>query len=154
MFKGYFGREEATREAFSEGWFKTGDIAEQSSDGYVRLLGRTSVDILKSGGYKLSALEIEETLRENPAVAEVAVIGLPDEVWGDRVVAVVVATAGREAECSEEALRTWAKERMAPYKVPREVVVVTELPRNPMGKVVKPELVKAILEGAIGGGRS
>lgn len=145
VFKGYLGREQATRDAFAEGgWFKTGDVAEISPDGYVRLLGRTSVDILKSGGYKLSALEIEEALRENPAVAEVAVVGLPDETWGERVVAVVVPAPGRADECAGDVLRAWAKERMAPYKVPREVHVVASLPRNALGKVVKPEVVKGL----------
>lgn len=150
VFPGYFRREEATRAAFTEdGWFKTGDVAERSADGYVRLLGRTSVDILKSGGYKLSALEIEEALRENDAVAEVAVVGVPDETWGDRVIAVVVAAPGRAADCEGEALRAWAKERLAAYKVPREVIVTSALPRNALGKVVKPELVKAIVSGGL-----
>ena len=121
-------------------WFKTGDTVARDDDGYVRILGRTSVDILKSGGYKLSALEIEEALREHDAVAEVAVVGVPDATWGERVVACVVARAGREHECSEDALRGFAKERLAPYKVPRQVVLMTELPRNAVGKVVKPEL--------------
>jgi len=148
VFKGYWCREQATREAFAEGgWFRTGDVAERSADGYVRLLGRTSVDILKSGGYKLSALEIEEALRENPAVAEVAVVGLPDETWGERVVAVVVPAAGRADECAGDVLRAWAKERMAPYKVPRDVHVVSSLPRNVLGKVVKPEVVKGLKGG-------
>ncbi|WP_437526868.1 AMP-binding protein [Sorangium sp. So ce726] len=147
VFKGYLGREDATAAAFQDGWFRTGDVAERSSDGCFRLLGRTSVDILKSGGYKLSALEIEEALREHGAIAEVAVIGLPDEAWGERVVAVVVAAPGREAECATGPLRAWAKERLAPYKVPRESIVVRALPRNAMGKVVKPELVKTIAAG-------
>lgn len=145
VFKGYLGREQATREAFAEGnWFRTGDVAEISADGYVRLLGRTSVDILKSGGYKLSALEIEEALRENPAIAEVAVVGLPDEIWGERVVAVVVPAQGKAAQCASDVLRAWAKERMAPYKIPREVFVVDSLPRNALGKVVKPEVIKML----------
>lgn len=145
VFKGYLGLEQATREAFAEGgWFRTGDVAEISADGYVRLLGRTSVDILKSGGYKLSALEIEEALRENPAVAEVAVVGLPDETWGERVVAVVVPASGRAAECAGDVLRAWAKERMAAYKVPRDVHVVDSLPRNALGKVVKPEVIAGL----------
>ncbi|WP_437997504.1 AMP-binding protein [Sorangium sp. So ce185] len=151
VFKGYLGREDATAAAFQDGWFRTGDVAERSSDGCFRLLGRTSVDILKSGGYKLSALEIEEALREHGAIAEVAVIGVPDEAWGERVVAVVVAAPGREAECATGPLRAWAKERLAPYKVPRESLVVPSLPRNAMGKVVKPELVKAIAAGGSGG---
>ncbi|MGK4001657.1 AMP-binding protein [Sorangium sp. So ce1036] len=151
VFKGYLGREDATRAAFQDGWFRTGDVAERSGDGRFRLLGRTSVDILKSGGYKLSALEIEEALREHGAIAEVAVVGVPDEAWGERVVAVVVAAPGREAECATGPLRAWARERLAPYKIPRDAVVVPGLPRNAMGKVVKPELVKAIAEGRLAG---
>jgi malonyl-CoA/methylmalonyl-CoA synthetase len=149
LFAGYWQRPDATAAAFVEGdaasgWFKTGDLAERAPDGFVRVLGRTSVDILKSGGYKLSALEIEEALREHAAVAEVAVVGVPDATWGDRVVAVVVPAPGRADECRTEALRAWAKDRIAPYKVPREVVLVDALPRNAMGKVVKPELVRAL----------
>jgi malonyl-CoA/methylmalonyl-CoA synthetase len=151
VFSGYFRREEATTAAFTDGWFRTGDVAERDADGYVRLLGRTSVDILKSGGYKLSALEIEEALRDNAAVAEVAVVGLPDEVWGERVVAVVVPSPGGAEACAPEALRAWAKERLAPYKVPRDVIVAAALPRNAMGKVVKPELVRTIQAGDLGG---
>jgi malonyl-CoA/methylmalonyl-CoA synthetase len=149
VFTGYHGKPEATRDAFAveDGvrWFKTGDtVAVDPQDGYVRILGRTSVDILKSGGYKLSALEIEEALREHPAVAEVAVIGLPDATWGERVVACVVPHAGRDGECTEDALRGFAKERLAPYKVPRQVVLMKELPRNAVGKVVKPELSRRL----------
>jgi malonyl-CoA/methylmalonyl-CoA synthetase len=148
VFAGYHGKEEATREAFvldaGTRWFKTGDTVAQGDDGYVRILGRTSVDILKSGGYKLSALEIEEVLREHPAVAEVAVVGLPDATWGERVVACVVPHAGRDAECAEDALRAFARERLAPYKVPRTVALMQELPRNAVGKVMKPVLVKKL----------
>jgi malonyl-CoA/methylmalonyl-CoA synthetase len=144
VFPGYLGRDDATKAGFDAGWFKTGDVAERAPDGYLRLLGRTSVDILKSGGYKLSALEIEEALRENVAIAEVAVVGVPDPRWGDRVVAAVVAAKGREAECEGDRLRAWAKERLASYKVPRDVVVLDRLPRNALGKVLKPELVKLL----------
>jgi malonyl-CoA/methylmalonyl-CoA synthetase len=152
VFKGYWNRPDATLSAFADGWFKTGDIAERSADGAIRLLGRTSVDILKSGGYKLSALEIEEALRDNPAVAEVAVIGLPDEVWGDRVVAVIVpaATPGARDACATEAIRAWARDRLAAYKIPRETVLVDALPRNPLGKVVKPELIQSLRAPAPG----
>jgi len=152
VFAGYFGKDDATRDAFvpdaGGAWFKTGDTVTRDADGYIRILGRTSVDILKSGGYKLSALEIEEVLREHPAVAEVAVVGVPDEAWGDRVVACVVARAGEEEACSEAALRAFAREKLAPYKVPKEVVAMAELPRNPIGKVVKPELVRALVSRA------
>ena len=141
VFVRYFEREDATRSAFEDGWFKTGDTVTVDSDGTYRVLGRTSVDILKSGGYKLSALEIEEALREHPSVGEVAVVGLPDETWGDRVVACVVA---RGAAPSEAELRAFARERLAAYKVPKEFVLLEELPRNAVGKVVKPELVRRL----------
>ena len=88
IFRGYWRNDEATTQAFADdGWFRTGDTVTRDATGYFKILGRTSVDILKSGGYKLSALEIEEVLRENDAVAEVAVVGIPDETWGERVVA-------------------------------------------------------------------
>jgi malonyl-CoA/methylmalonyl-CoA synthetase len=148
VFAGYHERPEATRDAFVDvggtRWFKTGDTVTRDDDGYFRILGRTSVDILKSGGYKLSALEIEEVLRENGAVAEVAVVGVKDDNWGERVVACVVACVGREDECRFDALRAFAKERLAPYKVPKEVVLMQSLPRNAVGKVIKPELVKQL----------
>ncbi|MFO0587647.1 MAG: AMP-binding protein [Polyangiaceae bacterium] len=149
VFKGYFRRPEATESAFASGWFLTGDRAERDETGAVRLLGRTSVDILKSGGEKLSALEIEETLREHTAVREVAVVGLPDETWGERVVAAIVAEPGRETELTTDAVRAWSKERMAPYKAPREVVLMPSLPRNALGKVVKPELIAHLKSRAI-----
>jgi malonyl-CoA/methylmalonyl-CoA synthetase len=144
VFAGYHQKPDATRESFvADGgtrWFKTGDTVAHDDAGYLRILGRTSVDILKSGGYKLSALEIEEVLREHGAVAEVAVVGLPDETWGERVVACVVPRPGRDDECAEDALRGFARERLAPYKIPRQVVLMRELPRNAVGKVLKPEL--------------
>ena len=138
VFAGYHARPGAP--FTDDGWFRTGDVAEQDADGYVRLLGRTSVDILKSGGEKISALEIEEVFREHPAVAEVAVVGVPDERWGERVVAAVVACG----PCDAEGLRAWCKERLASYKVPRQVVLVDALPRNAMGKVMKPELSRRL----------
>ncbi len=139
MFRAYFGDEAATAAAFdAQGRFLTGDTGTRDAQGVFRLLGRTSSDILKSGGYKLSALEIEATLLQHPAIAEVAVIGLPDEQWGDRVTACVVLRA--EQALSLDALRGWAKERLAPYKLPRALEVLAELPRNPMGKVQKQAL--------------
>jgi len=140
VFRGYHGREQATREAFVDGWFKTGDTVAKDDDGTFRILGRTSVDILKSGGYKLSALEIEEALREHPAVLEVAVIGVPDETWGERVVACVV----KRSDVTATELRDFAKKMLASYKCPKDVVFMTELPKNSMGKVQKPELVAKV----------
>ncbi|HEX3594601.1 MAG TPA: AMP-binding protein [Polyangiaceae bacterium] len=144
VFAGYDEDAAATRASFRDGWFVTGDTARRGPDGYVTILGRTSVDILKSGGEKLSALEIEDALREHPDVAEVAVVGLPDETWGEAVVAVVVARAGRAEGLAEPLVRAWAKERLTAYKVPKRVLVVDELPRNPLGKVMKGELVRRL----------
>jgi malonyl-CoA/methylmalonyl-CoA synthetase len=144
VFAGYWKRDEITRASFCDGWFKTGDTAVRDPSGYVRILGRTSVDILKSGGYKLSALEIEDVLREHDAVAEVAVIGLPDETWGELVVAAIVPREGREHEIEDAPMRAWAKERLASYKVPRRFVALSSLPRNPVGKVQKPELARLL----------
>jgi malonyl-CoA/methylmalonyl-CoA synthetase len=142
MFSEYFGDPDSTARSFDpEGRFRTGDTGVRDGDGVIRLLGRTSTDVLKSGGYKLSALEIEEALRAHPAIAEVAVIGLPDEVWGDRVTACVVLRAG--ATLGLDQLRAWARDRLAPYKIPRELRLLSELPRNTMGKVQKNTLKQA-----------
>jgi malonyl-CoA/methylmalonyl-CoA synthetase len=139
VFAGYFGKPEASAQAFTaDGFFRTGDVAIRER-GYFRLLGRESVDIIKTGGFKVSALEIEETLREHPAVAEVAVIGLPDPEWGERVAAHVVLQPG--AKLDLEQLRSFGKERLAPYKVPSRLRCEAALPRNVMGKVHKPTLL-------------
>jgi malonyl-CoA/methylmalonyl-CoA synthetase len=137
VFAEYWGKPEATRAAFREGWFRTGDTAVVE-DGVYRILGRTSIDILKTGGHKVSALEIEEALRDHPAVAECAVVGLPDAEWGERVAAAVVLRRGGELELA--ALRAWAREVLAAHKIPLRLLVLEALPRNAMGKVVKPEL--------------
>jgi malonyl-CoA/methylmalonyl-CoA synthetase len=136
VFKEYWRRPEETRAAFTaEGWFRTGDQAVVE-DGAYRILGRRSVDILKSGGEKISALEIEDVLRSHPNVKDCAVVGVPDAVWGDRVCAAVV-TQTTDAPAASE-LRAFAKGRLAPYKVPKEFLLVDDLPRNAMGKVTKP----------------
>ena len=108
-------------------------------EGYYRILGRTSMDIIKSGGYKLSALEIEEVLRTHPAIADCAVVGLPSGEWGETVAAALVT----KAEIDLNALNTWMRERMPAYRVPRQYLLVPELPRNAMGKVTKKD-VKAL----------
>jgi malonyl-CoA/methylmalonyl-CoA synthetase len=139
VFAGYFGKPEASAQSFTaDGFFRTGDVAVREG-GYYRLLGRESVDIIKTGGFKVSALEIEEVLREHPAIAEVAVIGLPDAEWGERVAAHVVLRA--DAALSLEDLRSFGKERLAPYKVPSRLRCEQALPRNVMGKVHKPTLL-------------
>ena len=134
VFREYWRRPEETAVAFREGWFMTGDEGVLE-DGYFRILGRRSVDIIKTGGYKVSALEIEETLRQHPAIADVAVVGVADEEWGESVCAAIVVVGGDEPRT--EAIRSWCKERLAPYKVPRRIRYLDQLPRNLMGKVTK-----------------
>jgi malonyl-CoA/methylmalonyl-CoA synthetase len=140
VFAGYWGRPEATAAAFVDGWFATGDVAVHDPEGY-RLLGRASVDIIKTGGEKVSALEIEEVYRTHPAVADCAVVGLADDEWGERVCAAVVVHAGATPAPTPDELRAWGKQRLAVYKVPSRFVVVLDLPRNALGKVVKPTVV-------------
>jgi malonyl-CoA/methylmalonyl-CoA synthetase len=144
VFLEYWQRPEATAAAFRDGWFRTGDVAVCEQGAY-RILGRQSVDIIKTGGYKVSALEIEEVLRTHPAVAECAVVGVDDAEWGERVsVAVELRDNGA---LTLPALQAWAKERLAPYKIPRALCCVAALPRNALGKVMKPE-VATLFRGA------
>ncbi len=138
VFKEYWNRPDATKEAFTpDGWFRTGDIAVRQDNIY-RILGRKSIDIIKTSGYKVSALEIEETLRTHPGISDCAVVGIADETWGQKVCAAVVA----KSEIEASSLRSWARERLAPYKVPSEIKIVSDLPRNALGKPVKPEVAK------------
>jgi malonyl-CoA/methylmalonyl-CoA synthetase len=137
VFLEYWQRPDETRAAFRDGWFRTGDVAVFEQGSY-RLLGRTSVDIIKTGGYKVSALEIEEVLRLHPAIADCAVVGVSDDDWGERVSAAVELCAG--ASLSLDELQRWAKNQLAPYKIPRALQEVVALPRNAMGKVVKPQV--------------
>ena len=145
VFSEYWRQPEATKAAFRQGWFRTGDVAIEN-DGVYRILGRNSVDIIKTGGYKVSALEIEEILRTHPDVRECAVVGVEDQEWGECV------SAGLVLECSSdltlEELRTWAKQRLAVYKVPKQILRLDHLPRNAMGKVHKPTVVKMFRERA------
>ncbi|MEM8946440.1 MAG: acyl-CoA synthetase [Planctomycetota bacterium] len=140
VFKEYWGKPAVTREAFDEGWFRTGDIAVLE-DGYYRILGRSSVDIIKSGGYKLSALEIEATLLDHPAIRECAVVGLGDDTWGETVAAALVWDTSVSFELST--LKAWCQQNISSYKIPRHWLNVASLPRNSMGKVTKPA-VKAL----------
>jgi malonyl-CoA/methylmalonyl-CoA synthetase len=137
VFLEYWQRPQETQAAFRDGWFRTGDMAIRE-DGYYRLLGRTSVDIIKTGGFKVSALEIEEVLRTHPSIADCAVVGVSDEEWGERVSAAVELKEGETLTL--EALQRWARRQLAPYKVPRALAQVSALPRNAMGKIVKPEV--------------
>ncbi|SOD80576.1 acyl-CoA synthetase [Spirosoma fluviale] len=137
VFLEYWNRSEATQKAFTDdGWFQTGDIAVVE-DGYYRMLGRDSIDIIKSGGYKISALEIEEVLRTHSAISDCSVVGIPNEEWGELVAAVLILT---DKTVSPEQISSWLRERMPAYKVPRQYRVTDDLPRNAMGKVTKNDL--------------
>ena len=141
VFLEFWNRPKATRDAFICGeWFRTGDISERNGEGVYRILGRSSVDIIKSGGYKISALEIEDVLRVHPDIEECAVVGVENEEWGQRVCAALIVTGDKVL--SSETLREWCRERLAPYKIPSRTVCVKELPHNQMGKVIKPAVAR------------
>ena len=142
VFVEYYIRPEATAETFVDGWFKTGDIAV-FEDGAYRILGRNSVDIIKSGGYKISALEIEEVLRKHPAVKDCGVVGIPDEEWGELIGASLILA---DQSVSIDSVKKWMKDKIAAYKLPRKYIVQEDLPRNVMGKVTKKELQKILAE--------
>jgi malonyl-CoA/methylmalonyl-CoA synthetase len=139
VFAEYWHRPDETRRAFRDGWFRTGDAAVRDANGY-RLLGRMSVDIIKTGGYKISALEIEEIVREHPSVADCAVVGVSDPEWGERVCAAVELRPDTSLDLED--VQGWTRARLAPYKLPRALRCVPSLPRNAMGKVVKPDVAK------------
>jgi len=139
VFREYWQNPQATAKAFQDGWFCTGDLAVVENGNY-RILGRMSVDIIKTGGYKVSALEIEEVLRTHPNIQECAVVGVADIEWGERVCAALVLQGSQTLTL--ESLRSWAKEQLAVYKVPTQILIVEELPRNAMGKVTKPAVVE------------
>ena len=137
----YWGRPEETAACFRDGWFVTGDMARRDRDGYVTILGRKSVDFIKSGGFKISAREVEDVLRRHPRIRDVAVVGAPDRVWGQRIVAAVVLrpTSGPSpsSETLLEELSAFCARSLADYKRPREVRIVADLPRNALGKIQK-----------------
>ena len=135
VFREYWKQPEVTNASFEDGWFRTGDMAVRE-DGYYRILGRLSVDIIKSGGHKLSALEIEDALRQHPAIEDCAVVGLADDTWGEIVA--VAAVVGQGADLDLAGLQAWAGERLSSDKIPRRLKIVGDFPRNAMGKVVKP----------------
>ncbi|MCL4150043.1 UNVERIFIED_CONTAM: hypothetical protein GTU68_036310 [Idotea baltica] len=123
-----------------QGWFRTGDVAALK-DGSYRILGRMSVDIIKSGGYKISALEIEEVLRTHSQISDCAVVGIPDPEWDEIIGASLVLT--KPGSFDFEVLKAWLKERLPVYKIPRKYLIQKDLPRNAMGKVTKKELKTA-----------
>nr|CAB3478370.1 unnamed protein product [Digitaria exilis] len=153
LFKEYWKRPEVTAESFIDGgFFKTGDTVTLDEEGYFIILGRTNADIIKVGGYKLSALEIEAVLLGHDALLECAVLGLPDEAYGEVVCAIIVPKEDAKKTAEEdskpaltlEALTSWSKDKLAPYKIPTRLYLWDSLPRNAMGKVNKKELKKLL----------
>lgn len=143
LMKGYHNRPEATAEAITEdGWFRTGDIGRVDDGGYIFVEDRLK-DMIISGGENIYSIEVEQVLAEHPAVVEVAVIGVPDEKWGEVVKAVVAV----EGEATAEEIIAFARERLAAYKCPKSIDFADELPRNPTGKILKKELRKPYWEG-------
>ncbi|MER6427218.1 acyl-CoA synthetase [Streptomyces sp900105245] len=137
LFTEYLNRPDATAAAFTEdGWFRTGDMAVRERDGYVRIVGRKATDLIKSGGYKIGAGEIENALLEHPGVREAAVTGEPDADLGERIVAWIV-PADPGAPPTTEELAGHVARRLAPHKRPRVVRLLDALPRNDMGKIMK-----------------
>ena len=137
VLKEYWNNAEETAKSFRDGWFCTGDVAVRE-DGYYRILGRASIDIIKSGGYKLSALEIEGVLQAHEAIREAAVVGVPDETWGESVTAAVTLEEGASLDLA--GLKQWCGGRISAYKIPKRLKVLNEFPRNEMGKVLKTAL--------------
>jgi acyl-CoA synthetase (AMP-forming)/AMP-acid ligase II len=142
---GYWNLDEATRRSIRNGWFHTGDAGYLDKDGYLYIYDRVK-DMIVSGGENIYPAEIESALFGHPAIADVAVIGVPDEQWGEAVKAIVVRKPGAGAAGVKEII-DYARERIAGYKVPRSVDFVETLPRNPSGKILKRELRKPYWEG-------
>ncbi|MET9012070.1 acyl-CoA synthetase [Streptomyces olivaceoviridis] len=143
LFTEYLNRPDATAAAFTaDGWFRTGDMAVRESDGYVRIVGRKATDLIKSGGYKIGAGEIENALLEHPGVREAAVTGEPDADLGERIVAWIVPADAASPPGAEE-LADHVARRLAPHKRPRVVRYLQALPRNDMGKIMKRALADA-----------
>ncbi|MFL1999348.1 long-chain-fatty-acid--CoA ligase [Microbacterium sp. A1-JK] len=145
VFGGYFGRPEETEAVFVDGWFRTGDIVTIDDAGFVRIVDRIK-ELIITGGFNVAPTEVENVLRQHPLVEDVAVVGLPDEHSGEEVVAAVVLAPG--AALDEEAIRAFARGILTPYKVPRRVVVVDDLPKSLIGKVLRRQVRDRLLASA------
>lgn len=143
MFNEYYNRPEATRKEFTlDGWFKTGDICEYSTDKKkFKILGRKSVDIIKSGGYKISALDVEAQLSQHPDIQECVVVGIDDEKYGQKIAAIIVPV---DKELTLKEIRDWAADKMPKYSIPVMLKMVDSIPRNSLGKVNKKELIRLL----------
>jgi fatty-acyl-CoA synthase len=140
---GYYKEEEKTADTFKGGWHHTGDLAKMDEDGFIYFVDRRK-DIIKSGGENVSSQEVEALLFKHPAMADKAVIGMPDPYWSEAVTAVVVRSPG--AEVKEDEIIEFCKKELAGYKVPKKVVFVDALPRNPSGKILKNDIRQQLTE--------
>ncbi|WP_338702668.1 long-chain fatty acid--CoA ligase [Streptomyces sp. Q6] len=137
VFSGYLGRPEATEEALVQGWFRTGDLGTKDEDGYLRIVDRKK-DVIIRGGYNVYPREVEEVLMRHPGIGHAAVIGLPDDVHGEEVCAVLVPKPGAVLDAAE--VTAWSKEHLAKHKYPRRVEITDALPLGPSMKILKREL--------------
>jgi long-chain acyl-CoA synthetase len=145
VMKGYWRRPEATAEAIPDGWFRSGDLARVDEDGYFYIVDRRK-DLIIRGGYNVYPREIEEVLYEHPAVAEAAVIGVPDASLGEEVGAAVVLKPGEDA--TAEQIQKFVQSQVAAYKYPRRVWLLDALPKGPTGKVLKREIRPPVEESS------
>jgi malonyl-CoA/methylmalonyl-CoA synthetase len=145
VFKEYWMKPDMTAEVFdTKGWFYTGDIASLTNEGAYRIWGRASQDLIISGGENVSALEVQRELLKHPDIDACAVVGVEDRFWGRAVSAAIVTV--NDSKLDRNSLREWAKARLAPYKVPQNVLILDDLPRNAMGKVLKPQ-IRTLFDG-------
>jgi long-chain acyl-CoA synthetase len=143
IFQGYFGKPEETEAVFVEdGWFRTGDIVTIDEDGFVRIVDRIK-ELIITGGFNVAPTEVENVLRQHPQVEDVAVVGLPSEHSGEDVVAAIVVAPGTQVDT--EAIRTFARSILTPYKVPRRITVVEELPKSLIGKVLRRQVRERLM---------
>ncbi|MDF2492976.1 MAG: fadD 1 [Microbacterium sp.] len=142
VFSGYYGKPEETEAVFVDGWFRTGDIVTIDERGFVRIVDRIK-ELIITGGFNVAPTEVENVLRQHPQVEDVAVVGLPDEHSGEQVVAAIVVAPGTTVDT--EAIRTFARGILTPYKVPRRITVVDELPKSLIGKVLRRQVRESLL---------
>jgi fatty-acyl-CoA synthase len=139
LFDGYLDDPEATAAALEDGWYRTGDVVDVDDEGYLSIVGRAR-DVIRTGGETVAPPEVESVLGQHPGVADVAVIGLPDQQWGEVVCAVIVAEAGQPVPSLDE-LRAFCESRLARFKQPRRVAVVDSIPRTPATQQVQRRLL-------------
>ena len=142
VFQGYYGKPEETDAVFADGWFRTGDIVTIDEAGFVRIVDRIK-ELIITGGFNVAPTEVENALRQHPDVDDAAVVGLPSDRSGEEVVAAVVCAPGREIDVDE--LREFARGILTPYKVPRRIFLVDELPKSLIGKVLRRQVRESLV---------